>query len=316
MSATNDSVSAHDSDVQGDVRPDVSVCIVNWNAGEHISRCLDSIYRTRQTVAYEVIIVDNDSHDGSPDLIADRYRQAHLVRNSDNRGFGCANNQAIAVSRGRYCLFLNPDTLLLDQTLDTMVSFMDTHLDAAVATGKVYDSAAQDRIRISFGDSFPTLRILFLNDLVTLTGLFKLFPHSAFIQSCVWTGRNPEREQTVAQVTGAFMCVRRAAFEVVGLFDERFFMYMEETDWCYRFKRAGWQIYYTPTSVIVHIGEGSSRLRTDRDRLYYRSICTYLEKHYGNMTAFLYRLCFFAFLKPLKAVRKIYKAVAGPGERV
>ena len=102
------------------------------------------------------------------------------------------------------------------------------------------------------------------------------------------------------------MCVRRKALEAVGVFDERFFMYMEETDWCYRFKQAGWQISYTPTPVIVHIGECSSKLRTDRDRLYYRSIGAYFEKHYGRRTTLLYRLTYWILLKPLKLIRLFY----------
>lgn len=270
--------------------PDLSLCIVSWNRRDLLDQCLHSIYATEQRVSSEVIVVDNGSSDDSSDMVEQCYPQVRLIRNTDNHGFGRANNQALRISRGRYCLLLNSDTMLLDGTLDAMVAFMDAHPSAAVATGKVYESERLDRVRISFGDTFPTLRILFLNDLVTLTGLRRLFPRNARIQSWVWTGHDPDREQAVAQVTGAFLCVNRRAFEEVGLFDERFFMYMEETDWCYRFRQAGWRVYYTPSAAIVHIGEGSSQLRTDRDRLYHQSICTFFEKHYGRRTLFLYQM--------------------------
>ena len=284
--------------------PDLTVCIVNWNSYDLLSKCLDSIFSTPCQSALEIIVVDNNSNDGGAEKLEISYPQIQLIRNMDNRGFGRANNQAIPAGFGRYYLFLNPDTLVLDETFDNMVAFMDAHQDAAVATGKVYESDTRDQIRISYGDRYPSLNVLLLNDLVTLTGLRRLFPNSRLIQRCVWTGYNPEQEQIVAQVTGAFMCVRRQAIEEVGVFDEQFFMYMEETDWCYRFYQAGWRVYYTPASAIVHIGEGSSRLRTDREQLYYQSICAYLYKHHGAISLVAYQACYYGFVKPMQLLRR------------
>ena len=301
--------SPYTSDSSVDSAPDLTICIVSWNSYNLLNKCLSSIFSNPFQVTLEVIVVDNNSNDGSADKVEVSYPQVQLIRNTENKGFGRANNQAIAAGFGRYYLFLNPDTLVLDGTFDNMVSFMDAHQDTAVATGKVYESDTREQIRISYGDRYPSLKVLLLNDLITLTGLRRLFPNSKHIQQCVWTGYHPEREQIVAQVTGAFMCVRRQAIEEVGDFDERFFMYMEETDWCYRFHQAGWRIYYTPASAIVHIGEGSSNLRTDRERLYYQSICAYLQKHEGIISLMGYRVCYFGFVKPMQFLRRLVASI-------
>lgn len=289
-----------------DAVTDLSICIVNWNTRELTTQCLHSIYHTDQRVSFEVIIVDNDSSDESPEAIARHYPQARLIRNTENRGFGRANNQALRVSRGRYCLLLNSDTLLLDGALDALIEFMDTHPDTAVTTGKVFKNTALDEVLISFVQTFPTPRVLFLNDLVSLTGLKRLFPTSRLIKRWQWTGWNPEQEQEVANVTGACMCVRQSAIEMVGLMDELFFMYMEETDWCYRFQQAGWKIYYTPTASIVHFCEGSSQMRNDRDQLYYQSICYFFQKHYGKPSRLLYQLQELMLLRWLRRLHRFW----------
>jgi GT2 family glycosyltransferase len=285
-------------------RPDVSVCIVNWNTRDLIDQCLGSIYRTRQQASFEVVVVDNGSQDDSPRLIAEQYPRVRLIRNAENRGFGGANNQAIRASRGRYCLLLNSDTLIFDGTLDAVIAFMDAHPDAAVVTGKVFKTPAADEIVPSYASTTPTPGILFFNDLISITGLKKLFPDSALIRRWTWTGWHPEQEQEVATITGACMGVRREATETVGLFDEAFFMYMEETDWCYRFLKAGWKIYYTPDVSIVHLCEGSSRLRNDRDRLYYRSLRRFFRKHYGYAGLLTYLLQEYLLLRWLRYLHR------------
>ncbi|MBM3264798.1 MAG: glycosyltransferase family 2 protein [candidate division Zixibacteria bacterium] len=261
--------------------PDISVCIVNWNTRTLIDRCLHSLYTTHQTPSFEVIVVDNGSQDGSPLWIAENYPQTILIENTENRGFGSANNQALRESRGRYCLLLNSDTLVFDETLDALIAFMDAHPDAGVATGQVFKTSDRTDRVISYAPTAPSPGVLFFNDLISLTGLKKLFPNSTLVERWAWIGRNLEKEQQVENVTGAFMAVRRTAMEQVGLFDEAIFMYMEESDWCCRFLDAGWKIYYTPSMSIVHLCEGSSRMRSDRDRLYYRSLAYFFRKHYG-----------------------------------
>ena len=286
--------------------PDISICIVNWNTKELTDQCLHSIYTTQQHLSFEVVVVDNGSQDGSPNWIAEHYPQVSLIRNLENRGFGAANNQAIKISKGLFCLMLNSDTMVFDHTLDTMVAFMDSHPEAGVITGKVYATSEADEILISYAATLPSPRILFFNDLVSIIGLRKLLPDSQWIKNLIWSGWHPEKEQEVALVTGACMCVRREAFEEVGLFDEAIFMYMEETDWCHRFLQAGWKIYYTPQTAIIHLCEGSSRLRNDRDRLYYQSLCYYFKKHYGYSGMIKYQLQELLFLRWLRYLHRFW----------
>lgn len=307
MSATNDKASVPDSSPHAGVEPDVSVCIVNWNTRALIDRCLSSIYQTKQSVVFDVVVVDNGSQDGSQRLISESYPLVRLIQNTDNRGFGSGNNQAICASTGRYCLLLNSDTLIFDGTLDAMVAFMDRHPQAAVVTGKVFRDVGMPDIVISYAPTVPSPWILFFNDLISITGLKKFFPNSRLIKRWTWIGRNPEQEQEVATVTGACMGVRRDAITQVGLFDEAFFMYLEESDWCYRFLKAGWKLYYTPTVAIVHFCEGSSRLRSDRDQLYYRSLAYYFKKHFGYSGWATYLLQEYLLLRWLRSLHRLLR---------
>ena len=162
----------------GTFMPDLSICIVNWNTRDLTERCLHSIYATKQHVSFEVVVVDNGSEDGSTDWIAEHYPQVGLVRNLENRGFGRANNQAIHISKGRYCLLLNSDTMVFDSTLDILVEFMDGHPYAGVVTGKVYATSDTDEILISYAPTLPSPRILLFNDLVnllTVNNIYKFY---------------------------------------------------------------------------------------------------------------------------------------------
>jgi len=285
---------------------DLSICIVNWNRSDLLTECLNSIYDKEHRISFEVIVVDNASSDGSAAIVERDYPQVTLIKNTENLGFAKANNQALRISKGKYCLLLNSDTVVLDYALDRMVEFMKAKPSVGVLTCIMYDTMDLDKSSISFSYTFPTPKILFLNDIVGLTGLRKLFPNNQTIQNCVWTGRHPEVVQEVSHVSGACMMVKREAIEDAGLLDEDFFMYMEETDWCYRIKQHGWQIYYTPEARIVHFGQGSSSLRTDRDALYYRSICTFFRKHYGWKSVVTYKLLYFCVLSPLKKIHGLY----------
>lgn len=286
---------------------DLSICIVNWNRGDLLAQCLCSIYETAPRVGFEVLVVDNASSDGSAALVEREYSQVTLIKNNENVGFARANNQALRISRGRYCLLLNSDTIVLPAALDTMVEVMDARPSVGVLTCLMYTTRALETVSISFSDTFPTPTILVLNDLVGLTGLRKLFPQSRLIQRCVWTGRHPEQEQEVGHVSGACMMVRREAMQAVGLLDEAYFFSMEETDWCYRIKQQGWQVYYTPRAQIVHLGQGSRSLRADQRALYYKSICTFLRKHYGWRSVVVYRVWYFCVINPLQRLYGWYR---------
>lgn len=252
---------------------DVSVVIVNWNTKEILSDCLSSIYRQTKKTEFETIVIDNGSQDGSAQMVKEKFPQVSLIKNRWNKGFASANNQGIARVRGRYVLLLNSDTVVLDHAIEKSLEFADNHPEAAVIGCRVLNA---DQTLQTTCFMYPSLLNMFLESVY----LNKLFPNNPFCGREVmsWWHRDSVREVDV--VTGCFMLVRSHAIEQVGNMDERFFMYGEETDWCYRFRKAGWKIFFTPDVEIVHIGGASSKQRKTEMILQLRgSILLFLKKH-------------------------------------
>jgi hypothetical protein len=262
----------------------VSIIIVNWNTKELLQNCLTSVYKQAGSVNYEVIVIDNGSTDGSPEMVSNDFPQVILVRNLENKGFAAANNQGITIAKGRYVLLLNSDTVILNSALSKTVAFADAHLEAAVVGCRVLNP---DRTLQPTCFMFPSL----LNTFLSSTYLYKLFPKSRFFgrERMTWWDRGDTREVDV--VTGCFMLVRREAIEQVGLMDERFFMYGEETDWCYRFKKAGWRVVFAPVAEIVHLGGQSTSQRSGEMIVELRlNILNFIRKHQGYLTYIIARL--------------------------
>ncbi len=231
---------------------DVSIIIVNWNTRDILRNCLTSVFQQTHGMDFEVIVIDNASSDGSVQMVKSEFPQVILVENTENRGFAAANNQGMRIAKGRYILLLNSDTIVLDGAIQKTVAFADQHPQAAVVGCKVLnpDHSLQPTCFM-----FPSLLNLFLS----ASYLYKIFPHSRFFgrERMSWWNRDNVREVDV--VTGCFMLVRRKVIEQVGLMDEDFFMYAEETDWCFRFKQAGWQNLFYPDAQIIHLGGQSSK---------------------------------------------------------
>jgi len=258
---------------------DVSVIIVNWNTRDLLAQCLQSVYAETSLSSYEVIVVDNGSTDGSVEMVRRSYPQARLLVNTDNRGFAAANNQGMSIASGRYFLLLNSDTIVLDRAIEKTIVFADRHPDTAVVGCRILNLDRSLQISCF---RFPSLLNWFLHS----TYLYKLFPRSRFFgrEQMTWWARDDVREVDV--VTGCYMLVRRAAVDEVGLMDERFFMYAEETDWCYRFNVAGWKNRFTPEAEIIHLGGGSApKLSAQRARITNRSFVRYIFKHWSKPRA-------------------------------
>ena len=228
---------------------DVSIVIVSWNTRDILSDCLRSVFEQTKEVSFEVFVIDNSSHDGSADMVRAEFPRVKLIENAQNRGFAAASNQGLRLASGRYTLLLNPDTLILDDAISRCVRYADLHSDVGVVGCQVLE----DENRISnTGFSFPTPLNLFL----ALSGLSRAFPRSRLFgrPELGWWDR--DSEQDVDVVAGMFMLVRREAIAQVGLMDKSYFVYSEETDWCYRFSRAGWRRVFTPSARIVHLDGG------------------------------------------------------------
>jgi GT2 family glycosyltransferase len=260
---------------------DVSVIIVSWNTREILRQCLQSIYTSTHSIGFEIIVIDNGSSDGSVEMVRQGFDCVKLVTNTDNRGFAAANNQGLATASGRYVLLLNSDTIVLDHAIEKTVAFADAHLEAAVIGCRVLNP---DRSLQNTCFMFPSL----LNMLLLSSYLPQIFPRSRFFgrERMTWWDREDSREVDV--VTGCFMLVRKEAISEVGFMDEQFFMYCEETDWCYRFKARGWKNLFTPEGQIVHIGGASAaKLGARRAVLQNNSEVRYMFKHWSNLRAYL-----------------------------
>lgn len=253
----------------------VSIIIVNWNTRDILRDCLASVFAQTAGIGYEVIVIDNASSDGSAEMVKREFPQVILIENDQNRGFAAANNQGIKIAKGRYMLLLNSDTLVLDGAIQKTLEFADQHPQAAVVGCKVLNP---DRTLQPTCFLFPSL----LNLSLSSTYLYKLFPKSRFLgrERMTWWDRNDVRPVDV--VTGCFMLVRREAIDKVGMMDEVYFMYAEETDWCWRFQKAGWQNLFYPEAQIIHLGgQSSKQVRAAMMIQLRKAILFFLKKNRG-----------------------------------
>ncbi len=275
---------------------DVSIIIVNWNTQKLLQNCLESVYAHAGNVDFEIIVIDNASTDGSADMVRDNFKNVVLIENRENRGFAGANNQGIAVAKGRYVLLLNSDTVVLDNAVENTVRFADENPSAAVVGCKVLNS---DGTLQPTCFMFPSI----LNMMLSCSYLSKLFPRNRFWgrEKMTWWDRSDVREVDV--VTGCFMLVRREAIERIGVMDDRFFMYCEETDWCYRFKKDGWNVIFAPVGRIIHLGGQSTAKNPVAMLVQLRlSILKFIRKHYGwtaHLLARLLTVLFFSVRLPV-----------------
>jgi GT2 family glycosyltransferase len=245
---------------------DISIIIVNWNTKDLLRNCLNSIYGTVQGIALEIIVVDNASHDGSVAMLREEFPQVNVIENKENRGFGAANNQAFGIMKGRYALLLNTDTVLKEHAVYELFSFMETHPEAALACGQLLNADGSKQNSIA---NFPDLLTLFLNTPL-LEYLFpKRYPSKRY---------NYKGPIEVDSGIGACLLVRKQAIDEVGMFDERYFFFFEETDWALQMKTAGWKIYHVPSAFIYHL-QGQSIGRDVRSRIeFYRSRYQFFKK--------------------------------------
>ncbi len=263
---------------------EISIAIVNWNVRHLLQRCLRSIFEHSGGLRLEIIVVDNASSDGSVNMVRQDFPQVHLIANQDNVGFPRGNNQAIAASRGRYVLLLNPDTEIVGEALDTMVAYLDAHPQVGALGPQLLnpDGSVQSSRR-----RFPTMATAFLES--TILQLW--FPRNRVLSRYYLLDRADDETQEVDWVMGACLLARRQAIEQVGLLDEDYFMYSEELDWCYRFKKQGWQVVYLPAARVVHHeGKSSEQVVPARHIHFQRSKVLFFKKHFGPRRAEALRL--------------------------
>ena len=248
---------------------DVSVVVVTWNSLPYLERCLSSVG------GYETIVVENGSTDGTVAFVSEHFPEALLIE-QENRGMGAGNNAGMRAAKGRYAFLLNADAWVEGEGLEALVAVADAHPRAAVVAPRLRnpDGTLQRSVR-----GAPTLWRLATEYLF----LRKLAPRSRALNSFYGAGFAYDREAEVESLYGPALLVRRSAADEVGLFDESFFMFSEETDWLYRFREAGWKVLFTPRAEVVHVGGASHGGALYVENL--RGILRFLAKHRGSREA-------------------------------
>ncbi|MBU0490820.1 MAG: glycosyltransferase family 2 protein [Chloroflexi bacterium] len=268
---------------------DLGIVIVNYNTADLLRECLQSIYASTG-LTLQVIVVDNCSPDHSAQVVRDEFPQARLIVTEQNGGFAYANNKGLRVfqhevtPRPRYVLLLNADTKLPPSALAQMVQFLDTHPEAGAAGPKL---VRQDgSLDLACRRSFPDMATLIYRRMA----LHKLFPNHPRFARYNLSFVDPDETVVVDSVVGAFMMLRTAIMDQVGLLDEAFFMYGEDLDWAFRIKQADWLIYYYPAVVVLHYKGESSKQRVFKTTYeFYRAMYIFYRKHYARDTFILLR---------------------------
>jgi GT2 family glycosyltransferase/lipopolysaccharide/colanic/teichoic acid biosynthesis glycosyltransferase len=269
---------------------DVSVVIVTYNSRTVLEPCLESLKTQGLFDSTEVIVVDNASSDGTPALVRDRYPWVQLHAGSENLGFSRGVNVGIHHAKGRYFLILNPDTVVREDAIEKLYTFMEKTPDAGIAGPKLvfHDGNLQPSCR-----RFYNWKVL----LFRRTFLGKIFRNSRAVSDHLMEDFDHESTRAVDWILGAAMMVRREAVQSVGLMDERFFLYFEDVDWCYRMKQKGWVVYYNADAVVVH-----NYARQSAQSVLNRSFVAHLAslvRYYDKWSWVLY------FLKKYREVAKV-----------
>jgi GT2 family glycosyltransferase len=254
---------------------DISVVIVSWNAKQYLEECLTSLTSPSPKRPTEIIVVDNASKDGSPEMVQASFPQVKLIQAGQNLGFAKANNVGIKESLGKYVCLINSDAKTLGDCLDILADYLDRNPDVGNVGPKVLngDLTLQSTCR-----KFPTL----WNNFCEASGLSKVFAKSAFFSDEHMNAFKHDRELDVDVLVGCFWLVRKDTFEEVGLLDEDFFIYAEDVDWCKRCWDGGWRVRFFPGAEAVHYRGGSSSNDPGRFRAeQHRAVLQYWAKHHG-----------------------------------
>ncbi len=271
---------------------DLSLCIVTCNAREMLRKCLLSIYQAPPAMSFEIILVDNHSEDGTLEMLAQEFPLVQVVKNPNNAGYTRPMNQALRLARGRYLVQLNNDTLIPAQTFDTLAAFMETHPEVGICTPKLLSPDGSLQKQSRRGEARPWEVISYF------TGLARLFPHSKFFGGYLQSWHAENETHAVKAVAGTCMFIRREVINQIGYLDERFFAYQEDTDFCIRANKVGWQVYYIHTAQITHFGGmGGSRVQPYRSVFeWHRSYFRYYRKNLAQDYFFLFNWFYYLLM--------------------
>jgi GT2 family glycosyltransferase len=258
----------------------LTVVIVNYNVQHFLEQCLHSVRKASKNVATEIFVVDNNSVDGSVMMVKSKFPEVQLIENKKNTGFSFANNQAMRIAKGEYVLLLNPDTVVEEDTFEKVIAFMDTHPDAGGLGVKMLDGKGNFLPESKRG--LPTPAVAFYK----IFGLSRLFPRSRTFGRYHLGFLDKDKTNEVEILSGAFMLMRKAALDKVGLLDETFFMYGEDIDLSYRLILGGYKNYYFPETRIIHYkGESTKKSSVNYVFVFYKAMVIFANKHFSQSNA-------------------------------
>lgn len=261
----------------------LSIIIVNYNVQPFLEQCLHSVRKAAKNISAEIFVVDNNSVDGSVQMVKEKFPEVLLIENKKNTGFSYANNQAIKISKGEYILLLNPDTVVEEDTFEKVISFMDSHPDAGGLGVKMLDGKGNFLPESKRG--LPTPAVAFYK----IFGFSKLFPRSKTFGKYHLGFLDKDKTHKVDILSGAFMLMRKSVLDKVGLLDETFFMYGEDIDLSYRIILGGYNNYYFPETRIIHYkGESTKKSSVNYVFVFYRAMVIFAQKHFSQNNAKLF----------------------------
>jgi GT2 family glycosyltransferase len=271
---------------------DLSICIVAYKTRGQLRDCLDSVRTQCAGMSYEVIVVDNNSNDGTLEMLRSTYPEVQLICLPENQGYTHPMNLALKKGRGVYLLQLNPDTIVLPGAMQRLHQYMESNPECGICTPKVLNRDGSMQWQCRRSEARPW-------DVFTyFTRLSQLFPQSPKMAGYLMTHRSPDSLYAVEAVSGACMFIRRAVVEQVGYLDERYYAYQEDTDFCLRARRAGWKIIYQPEAQIIHFGaEGGTRVHPYHSAFeWHRSYYLYYSRWFAKDYFFLFNGLFYGLM--------------------
>ncbi|MGI9191984.1 MAG: glycosyltransferase family 2 protein [Chitinophagaceae bacterium] len=288
----------------------LSIIIVNYNVKYFLEHCLLSVFRACEGMQAEVFVVDNASVDGSVDMVRTQFPQAICIANTENVGFAKANNQAVALAKGEYILYLNPDTILPEDSLLKCYAYMQAHPEAGALGCRLVDGKGEFLPESKRG--FPSAAVAFYK----ISGLSGLFPRSRRFNQYHLGYLSEHETHTVDVLVGCFMFCRKAVIDAVGSFDETYFMYGEDIDLSYRIKQAGFENVYFPDTTVIHYkGESTKKGSLNYVRMFYQAMIIFAKKHFSSSQkqAFVFLIqCAIYFRALLALVIRVFDIVKLP----
>lgn len=270
----------------------LSICIVTYKARDWLKQCLESLGKNTQLSPIEVVVVDNGSNDGVRQMLVENFPDVQLIENEHNEGYTRPMNQSLKKASGRYLMQLNPDTVILPDSVDSLIRFMEQNPVVGICGPKVLNKDGSFQKQCRRGEPRP------LAVLSYFLGLARFFPNVKQFGEYLLEYEDEDAVIEVDALSGSCMLIRRNVIDQIGYLDEQFYAYQEDTDICRRARLAGWKVYYYPESQIIHYGgQGGSRVKPFQSIIeWHKSYWRYYKKHFAKDYFFLFNWLYYLLM--------------------